>query len=620
MTPSGDRHLGMDRPITRRDFLQGVALGAAAYALPLRGALAQGEPPPRAPAGGGGGAFRGQDADALRLGHFVRDRLDEEGVPKDVADTGERYDLVVVGAGLAGLGAAYAFHRAKEGRAKILILDAHEEIGGHARRNEFDLPGGGTLVAHGGTYALEDPDESPPEVMAMLREVGADPERMARYRDRSVQRRLKLSTGVFFDGRVFGGKTSWANGFYSTAYADFFAKAPVSAKARAELTKLYTTREDYLPGVEDKRAALRGMSWESFIRDRMKLGDDALRFANLYATDLIGLGADGVSAEAAALVGPGFAGTGGEGFAEKDGILRPVYDAESRFPDGCHTIARLFLRAILPEAFPDAAPDPESVFTSRFDPAALDRPERSVRVRFRAMAIRIENKGEKEATVVYLRPDGRAARVRAGGVVMAGWGMVAKRVVPGIPPEQRRALAQYRYAACVYVSVLLRQWRPIADLGLYDMYTPGGFATSLMLSDPLRVGRYKPDYEPTKPTILSVHRYLTNPGMDPTTQMKLARIDLEQTPFETIERQVREELLLLFGAAGLDPKKDILGITINRWGHGYAFFSQPNGPEAPWLEGRARLGRIAFAGADAGGVPWTPAALEQGRRAALELV
>ena len=66
----------------------------------------------------------------------------------------EHYDLVIVGGGLSGLAAAH-FCRKKAGKgARVLILDKHDDFGGHAKRNEFRL-GGRLLLTDSGAQSIE---------------------------------------------------------------------------------------------------------------------------------------------------------------------------------------------------------------------------------------------------------------------------------------------------------------------------------------------------------------------------------------------------------------------------------------------------------------------------------
>ena len=153
-----DRDLGMDRPITRRDFLNGVSLtvGGALLSPAQFEALAQ---PPAAPARAPNDyppaktGLRGSHPGSFEVAHGLRN-----GNPWGAGeDTGEVYDLVVVGGGMAGLSAAFYFKKAVGRDAKVLILDNHDDFGGHTRRNEFTV-GGRTMIGYGGTQSIEGPN------------------------------------------------------------------------------------------------------------------------------------------------------------------------------------------------------------------------------------------------------------------------------------------------------------------------------------------------------------------------------------------------------------------------------------------------------------------------------
>lgn len=595
-----DRDLGMDRAITRRDFLQGMALSVAASRLRL----------------GPNDGLLGQTPGAMALGHRVRDGE----LPAEVVDTGESYDLVVVGAGIAGLASAYLYYQEAPGEPSILLLDNHDEFGGHARRNVMEY-GGQRLIAPGGTFALEDVEDSPEEALEFFRRIGLDPERLALYRDPKFRERFGLSPAVVFDSRVFGGaRSTWVNRWNETPYEEFFARCPLSEAARNDLVELYTTRKNYLPDSNTLEAELHSMSWEKFVREKMGLGDDAVRFVDLYSTDLIGLGCDAASALEGYAIGPGFFGMGGEGFYEEAGMLKYGYRPVNRYPDGNHTVARQLLKGILPRAI-EGENTMEGVFNGEPRNDELDRSENRVKLRLSSMVTRIQEKGET-VDVDYVQPDGKARRVRARHVIMTGWGSVAKHVTPDLPEEQRRALEEYRYSSALYINVLLKHWRPIADIGAFEMYWPAGYCTWMHVSDPLSVGNYRPEYHPDKPTILSMYKYIHKRGLDPGEQMKLGRYEMERKSFEEYEREIRSELNHVLGAHGFDAARDIAGLTVNRWGHGYNYFKEPGPKEKlespPYRAGRQKLGRISFAGADAGGTPWTQAALAQAFRAVHE--
>ena len=611
-----DADLGMDRPITRRDFLQGAAASLAVAATPAckRGGAEAAQDARGAAASG----LRGQDMSAMKLGHLIRDGADFE----DGADSGETYDLVVIGAGIAGLSAAFTYDRGRGGDARILILDNDEEFGGHARRNTFEWEGG-ELIAHGGTYALEEVEEAPEAARGLLRDLGVNLDALRGYRDEGLYGRLGLSRAVFFDPRHQGGdRPTWVDRFYDTPYEQFFARAPISLRARRDLTELYTTRRDFLAGVKDREAVLAGMSWERFIRDVMGLGEDVLPFADLYAADLVGLGCDAVSARKGFDYGPGFFGMGGTGFRDKGGLIQYAYDATCRYPDGNHTVARHLLKKLLPAAI-EGEDTMEGVFNGRVRRHELDRPEHRKRLRLGSAAVRVQHDGPADArrgvVVDYVQGDaGVVRRVRARGAVVAAWGMVAKHIVPELGAPQRAALDDYRYCACLYINVMLRNWRPIADVGAFSMQLPGGYCTWMEVADPLSVGSYRPKYHPDSPTVLSMYKYLYTRGLSPTEQMRRARRQIQHKTFAEYEREIRGELNHMFGRWGFDARRDILAITVNRWGHAYNFFPSVPGRAPAYESGRHQLGRISFAGADAGGIPWTLSAMDQAHRAAHE--
>jgi spermidine dehydrogenase len=370
------------------------------------------------------------------------------------------------------------------------------------------------------------------------------------------------------------------------------------------------------------------MSWETFIREKMSLGDHAVRFANLYATDLGGLGCDAVSARFGFGNGPGFAGMGGYGFYEENGILKYGYGTLHRYPDGSHTIARHLLKRILPEAVP--GPDTmEGVFSSRIQYDQFDRPEHRVRVRLRSAAVRVEHVGDpssKQVAVHYVSPEGRVSRVTARSVVVAAWAAAVKHIVPELSAEQKKALEDYRYCSEIYINVALRNWKPIAKIGAFEMFMPDGYCTWMHVNDPLHVGEYKPEFHPDKPTLLNMYKYIHEMGLDPEEQMVLGRTELETKTFEDHEREIRTALNHVLGPWGFNAAEDIVAITVNRWGHGYVYANSYQGiskfenpaRDYPQVEGRASLGRISFAGADAAGNPWTQATFVQAHRAAME--
>jgi spermidine dehydrogenase len=157
--------------------------------------------------------------------------------------------------------------------------------------------------------------------------------------------------------------------------------------------------------------------------------------------------------------------------------------------------------------------------------------------------------------------------------------------------------------------------------------TPGFWHTSFALDMPVSVGTYKHPTNPQQPIVLHLSKSACRPGLPTRAQHRAGRLELLATSFETIERSIRDQLGRALDGGGFDPARDVLGITVNRWPHGYAYQYNSledafwlNGGEQPCVVARRPFGRIAIANADAAAYAYTDAAIDQGHRAVQELV
>jgi len=200
----------MQRAISRRDFVNGaaVAVGSAllpkwnwALALDAQAAVQAGDPgadyPPRRT------GLLGSHAGSFEVSHQLRDgRALDLG---SATHTGETYDLVVVGGGLSGLAAAYYFVTSVGRSARVLVLDNHDDFGGHAKRNEFVVDG--TLMAlNGGTLNIESPLRYNQPSRQLLQGIGVDLDRFVKNneKNRTLYSSFGLRSGHFFDKETWG--------------------------------------------------------------------------------------------------------------------------------------------------------------------------------------------------------------------------------------------------------------------------------------------------------------------------------------------------------------------------------------------------------------------------------
>jgi spermidine dehydrogenase len=627
---SRDREMGMGRHITRRDFLNGIAVGVGA--LGSRGLPAFALPTQtRSSAGRGAADFyppaltgmRGSQAGSYDVAHAVRDGTfwQSAGAP---IDTGESYDLIVVGAGISGLAAAYFYRKQAGSHARILILDNHDDFGGHARRNEFQV-GKRLLLSNGGTQSIESPSEYSEIAKGVLSDLGIQPKVFYSAYDRKLY--SHLGTACFFDQQTFG-QDRLVPGMLSVPWPMFLSKTPLPENVQKEIARLYTEKKDYLPGLtrEEKHARLSEISYAQFLTDICKADAAVLPFFQTYPNDLFAVGIDAVSALACYRNPDDYESFRYAGFDGMDlGEEREEEAYIFHFPDGNASIARMLARSLIPEAI--SGHTMEDIVTARADYSKLDEPSSPIRLRLNSTAVRAHNAGQaaaaKEVEVWYVQK-GKLFCAKAKSCVLACYNVMIPYLCPEMPEPQKQALRYGVKEPFIYSHVAIRNWAAFHNLGIRQIVSPGSYHCFTMLDFPVSLGDYVFPSDPQQPMVLFMLRTPCKPGLPRRDQYRMGRYELIGTPFSTFERNIREQLNRMLMLAGFDSARDIAAITVNRWAHGYAYeydsLSDPhwNQEERPCVIGRKQFGRISIANSDAGASAYTNAAIDQAYRAVQE--
>jgi spermidine dehydrogenase len=591
--------------------------------------------------------MRGSHPGSFETAHSVRDGTfwDSAGKPEDTSET---YDLIVVGGGISGLSAAHFYRKASGGKARILILDNHDDFGGHAKRNEFRLNNAFRL-GFGGTFSIESPAPYSPVAKGVIEELGIDVASYPKYFAKTLYSSFGLRPKIFFDKETFGsdklatnftvrgnwGESEDAINQSQQLLKQFLAEAPIAEQAKRDLERLYQEKQDYFPGLtsDEKKAKLARVSYAKFLKETVSVHDDVVKIFQTLPHGLFGVGIDAVAAQDAWGLGlPGFDGmkldpTPGKGM-NRDCI--PNEEAEKyffHFPDGNATIARLLVRKLIPEAVPGSSWT--DVVVSRADYAKLDAANSPIRIRLSSTAVRVKHIGDasnaKEVEVTYAR-GGKAYTAKAKHAILACWHVMIPYICDELPAKQKEALASAQKVPLLYTNVLIRNWNSFQKIGVNAVYAPGMYHTALNLDLPVSIGGYECAQKPEEHIVVHMMKAACHPGLPARQQHSYGRMELYTTTFETMERNIRDQLARTVGAGGFDPARDIAAITVNRWPHGYAYEYNSlfdsfwlEGGETPCEVARKPHGRIAIANADAGAYAYTDEAINQAYRAVSEI-
>ena len=624
-----DRELGMGRKISRRDFVQGVAVATAgATAIGQAGsafaaaAASPGPNPATYPPLRLG--LRGAHPGAFEEAHNLRDGKAFSPTPES---TGEVYDLVVVGGGLSGLASAVWYRKEAGPTAKILVLDNHDDFGGHAKRNEFWY-NGQQYLANGGSSYLVAPPEWQNESKTFLDDLAIDWRNPRYARTGRLQTDRKLGPATYFNKKHYG-KDTTVLGSYEDPTTDFLKKTPLNTQMQGEVLRLFTGKVDYLAGLskDEKVAKLRSMTYRDYLINVAK-----------FSPEIIGYSGGAYS--------PGFDGLG---------LERPRMSPEGpehRATDynwvcGNSDLARLMVRSLIPDSL--AAGPWLSVEGQRVDYSTLDRPSNATRIRVSSIVVAAKHIGApgpqfepegREVLVSYMN-GGKLVSVVGKHVIMAGMNNVIPYLCPDMPEPQKAALHSAVRAVNQQTNVLFRNWESFAKLGVNRIGAPHNFFGTMSMGGGTLVGDQAPIKDPSQPIVVGFGTggnsgVLSNitmatelcdgavpEGGSIDDHFRMVRMGMLSKDFSFWERQIRQMAASALSGTNFDPARDIVGITVNRWPHGFAtgrstLEDDPN-QISPTVIAKQKFGNIAIANSDAAGTSLASSAIYEAYRAVQDL-
>jgi len=640
-----------DTSITRRDFVGGTLIGSGAALLAAKApslANAQGAAPlpPEFPqtiaaqlvnldeswtGPGGVGDYanaNGNTHEDVNVAHTFRNRDFDDRI-NGAADTGEHYDLAIVGAGFAGVTAAYTYLK-EQPDARVLILDNSSVFGGEARHNEFEVDGYRLWGPQGSTGAVWPLEESKKIGMYshLWEEIGMP---MELEWQEPTNSKLKIPHDNYTPMHIAWEKTDlgWFHDGHPMAvnpWSNRFKDVPIDDKTKQDFIWMELYRQP--PEREDWDQWLDSMTYKEFLKNEMGIDNDAVdNYLNPFAAAMgTGLGTDVISAyQAFNFIQPGV-----NQYGRYFGIADPTdYVYLASFPGGNTGILRAIVKRIIPDVFGEAATITEIV-SNPINWTSLDRPNQPARIRLNSLVVNVYHDGSVDSAnmvnLVYLN-DGEMKKVTADRVIMAGQQHLNKRVVADLPESYREAMGQFLHSPMMIVNVALRNWKFMEKLGVASVRWFGddlGWFTTLrrqMILD----GKETMPLDPDKPTVLTMYNSFCIPGMPVEQQCVAARMKMFSMSYAQIERQIRGQFTKMFGPAGFDADRDIAGITLNRHGHAYVvtppgFFFGKDGKPAPSDVIRVPYGRIAFAHSELRGAQMWEGAAHEGERAAQQML
>ena len=631
----------MTSKITRRDFLNGVAIGAGTILLMPGQLLAQSAgftatnkfpsdyyPPTLT-------GMRGSHEGSYEVAHALAWNGQKPAVYQELD---EHYDLVVVGAGQSGLAAAWYYQKKMGPTAKILLLDNHDDFGGHAKRNEFHQDGN-MVLGLGGAQNIEPMSSYSAMAVELLKDIGVDDQALAAMTantpdDYMLGGKISANNGMTIP-TTDGHKTlsgNWLGFFHGgQGYEAAVKELPIPEEEQTKLIAFFGGDRDFLDDLSllEQYRYVKSVSYNQFLTERVGLAEETLPILGAFTRVLLGPAGWNLTVLEALSVGcPGLKAMGwltnrlsdlAGAFVLGDAPVAYI------FPDGNASVARLLVHKLIPNVAP-AMKGFEDVAISNFNYEALDLDDNSTRLRLNSTVV-----GVKETALNHVRVDyvekGQPFSISADHCILACYNGLIPHLCPEMSDQQKEGLSYGVKVPFVYANVLLKNGRAFAGLDTTFTQCPYDPFQWVSAAPTVTSGGYQPPQSLDRPMAAFMMASPTPAdikGMPARELFRLGRHKIYGTPFKDYEQQIRDQLQGMLGQYGFNHETDITAITVNRIPHGYAYsylgLDDPDWDEghAPHEIGRAQFGRISIANSDSEAMPLMQAAFDAAWRAVEE--